>query len=232
MELPAKNSQMNIKNNIINLRRSIPDSCTIIAVSKTNPVEKIQEAYEAGQRIFGENRVQELTPKYNALPKDIQWHMIGHMQTNKVKYIAPFVHMIHSVDRYNVLEEINKQAAKANRTIPCLLQIHIAKEETKFGFSEDEVMNLLMSDEFKSLSNVSIEGVMGMATFTTDRDQVRNEFRALHDLFERLKSSTLPPNVIMRELSMGMSGDYEIALEEGSTMIRIGSAIFGERTGT
>ena len=232
MELPAKNSQMNIKNNIINLRRSIPESCTVIAVSKTNTVEKIQEAYDAGHRIFGEKRVQELTPKYEALPKDIQWHMIGHMQTNKVKYIAPFVHMIHSVDRYNVLEEINKQAAKANRIIPCLLQIHIAKEETKFGFSEEEVMSLLISAEIKSLSNVLIEGIMGMATFTSDREQVRNEFRGLHGFFERLKSSQVPPNVILKEVSMGMSGDYQIAIEEGSTMVRIGSAIFGERPTT
>jgi hypothetical protein len=229
MELRAKNSQMNIKNNINNLRSLIPDSCKIVAVSKTHSPEKIKEAYDAGQRIFGENRVQEMAPKYEALPKDIQWHMIGHMQTNKVKYIAPFVYMIHSVDRYNVLEEINKQAAKANRIIPCLLQIHIAKEESKFGFSEDEVMMLIMSSEVKNLANVSIQGLMGMATFTSDQEQVRTEFRGLHDLFHRLKSSTLPPNVEMKELSMGMSGDYQIAIEEGSTMVRIGSSIFGER---
>lgn len=223
---------MNIKNNIINLRSAIPASCTIVAVSKTNPVEKIKEAYDAGHRVFGENRVQELTPKYEALPKDIQWHMIGHMQTNKVKYIASFVHMIHSVDRLSVLEEINKQAAKVNRTISCLLQIHIAREETKFGFSEEEAMNLIFSAGISQFLNVSIEGVMGMATFTSDSDQVRKEFRGLHDFFFRLKSSALPPNVTMKELSMGMSSDYQIAIEEGSTMVRIGSAIFGQRTTT
>lgn len=220
---------MNIKNNIINLRRVIPPSCTIVAVSKTNPVEKIKEVYDTGQRVFGENRVQELTPKYEALPKDIQWHMIGHMQTNKVKYIAPFIHLIHSVDRYSVLEEIDKQASRANRTISCLLQIHIAEEETKFGFSEDEVTSLITSAEFKKLEHISIAGLMGMATFTSNTEQVRKEFRGLHDLFERLRSHLLPPNVEMRELSMGMSGDYQIAIEEGSTMVRIGSAIFGER---
>jgi PLP dependent protein len=229
MELTAKNSQMNIKSNIINLRNAIPDSCTIVAVSKTNPPENIQEAYDAGQRIFGENRVQELTPKHEVLPKDIQWHMIGHMQTNKVKYIAPFVHMIHSVDRVGVLEEINKQAARVGRTISCLLQIHIALEDTKFGFSEEEVFALVTSTEIKRLTNVAIEGIMGMATFTEDKDQVRKEFRSLRSVFLRLKSSALPPNVTMKELSMGMSGDYQIAIEEGSTMVRIGSAIFGER---
>ena len=230
MELTAKNSQMNIKSNIINLRNAIPDSCTIVAVSKTNPPEKIKEAYDAGQRIFGENRVQELTPKYEALPKDIQWHMIGHMQTNKVKYIAPFVHLIQSVDRVGVLEEINKQAARVGRTISCLLQIHIAMEDTKFGFSEEEVFALVTGTEVTKLTNVAIEGVMGMATFTSDTDQVRREFRGLRDLFGRLKSSVLPDNVRMKELSMGMSGDYQIAIEEGSTMVRIGSAIFGVRS--
>ncbi len=221
---------MNIKSNIINLRNAIPDSCTIVAVSKTNPPEKIKEAYDADQRIFGENRVQELTPKYEVLPKDIQWHMIGHMQTNKVKYIAPFVHMIHSVDRVGVLEEINKQAARVGRTISCLLQIHIALEDTKFGFSEEEVFALVTGTEIKTLTNVAIEGVMGMATFTDDKDQVRKEFRGLRDVFTRLKSSALPNNVTMKELSMGMSGDYQIAIEEGSTLVRIGSAIFGERS--
>jgi len=220
---------MNIKNNINNLRQSLPAECKLIAVSKTNPVEKIQEAYDAGQRIFGENKAQELTPKYNALPKDIEWHMIGHMQTNKVKYIAPFIHLIHSVDSYTVLEEINKQAAKANRKIPCLLQIHIAKEESKFGFSEEEVWALTNSESFRKFENITIEGLMGMATFTSDANQVRNEFRELKLYFEKLKSSILPPSIRMKELSMGMSADYQIAVEEGSTMIRVGSAIFGER---
>jgi PLP dependent protein len=220
---------MNIKNNIINLRQRIPSGCTLIAVSKTNPVEKIKEAYDAGQRVFGENRVQELTPKYEALPKDIEWHMIGHMQTNKVKYIAPFIHLIHSVDSVAVLEEINKQGNKADRTISCLLQIHIATEETKFGFSEQETFNLLEGDKVSKLTNVSITGLMGMATFTEDSTQVRNEFRGLKQLFEKLKASTLPKNVTMKDLSMGMSGDYKIAIEEGSTMVRVGSAIFGTR---
>lgn len=220
---------MNIKNNINNLRQGIPAGCKLIAVSKTNPVEKIKEAYDAGQRVFGENRVQELTPKFEALPKDIEWHMIGHMQTNKVKYIAPFIHLIHAVDSYNVLEEINKQALKNNRTIPCLLQIHIAEEESKFGFSEQEVLDLIHSEGFKKLDRILIVGLMGMATFTTDAGQVRKEFKRLRLFFEQLKSMALPPNVMMKELSMGMSGDYKIALEEGSTMIRVGSAIFGER---
>jgi|SRR5688572_15117757 PLP dependent protein len=220
---------MNIKNNIINLRQRIPSGCTLIAVSKTNPVEKIKEAYDAGQRVFGENRVQELTPKYEALPKDIEWHMIGHMQTNKVKYVAPFIHLIHSVDSVAVLEEINKQANKANRMISCLLQIHIATEENKFGFSEEETFNLLEGDKVSKLANVRITGLMGMATFTEDSTQVRNEFRGLKQFFEKLKASTLPKNVTMKDLSMGMSGDYKIAIEEGSTMVRVGSAIFGAR---
>jgi pyridoxal phosphate enzyme (YggS family) len=220
---------MNIKNNIINLRQRIPSGCTLIAVSKTNPVEKVKEAYDAGQRVFGENRVQELTPKYEALPKDIEWHMIGHMQTNKVKYIVPFIHLIHSVDSVAVLDEINKQANKSNRTISCLLQIHIATEESKFGFSEQEVFNLLEGDKVSKLSNLKITGLMGMATFTDDSTQVRKEFRGLKQFFEKLKASILPKNVTMEDLSMGMSGDYEIAIEEGSTMVRVGSAIFGVR---
>jgi hypothetical protein len=220
---------MNIKNNINNLRLGIPDGCQLIAVSKTNPIEKIKEAYDAGQRVFGENRVQELTPKYNVLPKDIEWHMIGHMQTNKVKYIAPFIHLIHSVDSFSVLEEINKQAAKIGRTISCLLQVHIAEEGSKFGFSEMEVLNLVQSEALKNLTHILVVGLMGMATFTSDMRQVRNEFKRLKSFFEKLKSTELPSNVVMKELSMGMSGDYQIALEEGSTMVRVGSAIFGER---
>ena len=220
---------MNIKNNINNLRQRIPASCKLIAVSKTNPIEKIKEAYDAGQRVFGEKRVQELVPKYEALPRDIEWHMIGHMQTNKVKYIAPFIHMVHSVDSHSLLEEINKQGAKVKRTISCLLQIHIAKEESKFGFSEEEAFNLLQSATIKSLDHILIAGLMGMATFTDDHQQVRTEFKGLKAFFEKLKSMTLPSNVVMKELSMGMSGDYQIAIEEGSTMVRVGSAIFGER---
>ena len=221
---------MNIKNNINNLRHGIPPDCRLIAVSKTHSIEKIKEAYDAGQRIFGENRVQELTPKFDALPKDIEWHMIGHMQSNKVKYIAPFVHLIHSVDTYNLLHEINKQATKASRTIPCLLQVHIAEEESKFGFSETEVSELLQAEDLKKLDHVHIVGLMGMATFTDNKDQVRKEFKGLKRFFDKLKSTTLPSNAVMKELSMGMSSDYQIAVEEGSTMIRVGSAIFGERS--
>ncbi len=220
---------MNIKNNINNLRQTIPSGCKLIAVSKTNPVEKIKDAYDAGQRMFGENRVQELVPKFDALPKDIEWHMIGHMQTNKVKYVVPFIHLIHSVDSFNVLEEINKQGSKIDRTISCLLQIHIAEEESKFGFSEDEVLELLVSDALNNLNHIQIFGLMGMATFTDNLEQVRREFKTLKTFFEKLKSSSLPPKVKMQELSMGMSGDYKIAIEEGSTMVRVGSAIFGER---
>jgi pyridoxal phosphate enzyme (YggS family) len=221
---------MSIKNNLQFFLQNLPPDCQLIAVSKTKPVESIQEAYDAGQRVFGENKVQELVPKYEALPKDIQWHLIGHLQSNKVKYIAPFVHLIHSIDSFKLLEEVNKQAGKANRTISCLLQLHIAEEETKFGFSEDEVKDLLASAELQKLENIQIIGLMGMATFTEDLEQIRREFRGLRGLYERLKaSSAFPANVMMRHLSMGMSSDYRIALEEGSTMIRVGTAIFGDR---
>jgi len=220
---------MIIKNNINKFRQNLPPGCNLIVVSKTQPVEMIREAYDAGQRIFGENKVQELVPKFEALPKDIEWHLIGHLQTNKVKYVAPFVHLIHSVDSLKLLEEINKQAAKAGRIITCLLQIHIAREETKFGFSEDEVLALVLSEEVKKLLNINVVGLMGMASFTTDIAQVRAEFRTLKNLFIYLGSMTLPANMEMKELSMGMSNDYQIAAEEGSTMVRIGTAIFGER---
>lgn len=220
---------MSIKNNLQFFLQNLPPDCQLIAVSKTKPVEAIQEAYDAGQRVFGENKVQELVPKYEALPKDIQWHLIGHLQSNKVKYIAPFVHLIHSIDSFKLLEEVNKQAVKAERTIACLLQLHIAEEETKFGFSEDEVTDLLASAALQKLANIQIAGLMGMATFTEDLEQIRREFRGLRGLYERLKASSLPPNVMMRHLSMGMSSDYRIALEEGSTMIRVGTAIFGDR---
>jgi len=220
---------MSIKNNIAKYRQNLPAECTLIAVSKTQPVESILEAYQAGQRVFGENKAQELQQKYAVLPKDIEWHMIGHLQTNKVKYIAPFVHLIHSVDSLKLLIEINKQAGKSNRIISCLLQLYIADEETKFGFSEDEVIYLLKSEEFQQLKNIKISGLMGMATFTDNMNQVRQEFRSLKKFFEQLKQLNLPTTVELNELSMGMSGDYEIALEEGSTMIRIGTAIFGDR---
>jgi pyridoxal phosphate enzyme (YggS family) len=187
------------------------------------------EAYNEGQRLFGENKVQELVPKYEELPKDIEWHMIGHLQSNKVKYIASFINMIHSVDSIKLLEEINKQGLKSNRTISCLLQVHIAEEETKFGFSPEEVLQFLESNGPSEMNNVTVSGLMGMATLTDDADQVRREFKGLKDLFEKLKTSPLPAGVAMKELSMGMSGDYKIAIEEGSTLIRVGSAIFGER---
>lgn len=221
---------MNIKNNIIQIRQNLPPVCQLIVVSKTQPVEKIQEAYNAGQRAFGENKVQELVPKHEALPQDIQWHMIGHLQSNKVKYIAPFVHLIHGVDSVKLLEEINKQAQKHQRTLSCLLQVHIAEEETKFGFAEEDILQLFASTDFSALQHIRIQGLMGMATFTDNQEQVRREFKSLKQLWDRLKGTTLPPQVSMQELSMGMSGDYGIAAEEGSTMVRIGTAIFGART--
>lgn len=220
---------MNIKNNINNLRQNLPTGCKLVAVSKTKPIEKILEAYDAGQRIFGENKVQELVPKHDALPKDIEWHMIGHLQTNKVKYIAPFVTLIHSVDSIKLLEEIDKQAERADRIIPCLLQIHIAEEETKFGFSPEELIDFLHSENLKRFEHVKIVGLMGMATFTEDTEQIRKEFKSLKSLFDRVGLLQLPQQVDLKELSMGMSSDYTIAAAEGSTMIRVGTAIFGER---
>lgn len=219
---------MGIKNNIDELTQTLPAGCRLIAVSKTQPVERIREAYAGGQRVFGENKAQELTIKYEELPKDIEWHMIGHLQSNKVKYIAPFVHLIHSVDSLKLLAEIDKQAKKVNRIINCLLQIHIASEDTKFGFSEDEILNVLQSAEFQSMKNINILGLMGMATLTNDQAQIRKEFKSLKYLFDRIKNLQ-PPSANMKELSMGMSSDYKIAVAEGSTLIRVGTAIFGER---
>lgn len=219
---------MNIKNNIEKFTQSLSAGCRLIAVSKTQPVEKIQEAYAAGQRIFGENKAQELTSKHEALPKDIEWHMIGHLQSNKVKYIIPFVQLIHAVDSLKLLIEIDKQARKVKRVVNCLLQIYIASEDTKFGFSESELFEMLQGDQFKSLKNIKITGLMGMATLTADQNQIRKEFKSLKGLFDKIKSMDLP-SVEMKELSMGMSGDYKIAMEEGSTLIRIGTAIFGDR---
>jgi pyridoxal phosphate enzyme (YggS family) len=200
-----------------------------VAVTKTQPPEAILQAYHAGHRIFGENKVQELVSKYELLPKEIEWHMIGHLQTNKVKFIVPFVHLIHSVDSLKLLQEIDKQAGKVGRKIKCLLQIHIAKEETKFGFSESEVVELLKSSEIQRLTNIQIDGLMGMATFTSDIGQIRREFRGLKQLFDQLNTPSLFNNSAMNELSIGMSSDYKIAIEEGSTIIRVGTAIFGER---
>lgn len=220
---------MSVAENLNALRSAIPANVRLVAVSKTKPVKSIQEAYNAGQHIFGENRVQELTQKQPLLPDDIEWHLIGHLQKNKVKYIAPFISLIHSVDSLQLLETINKEAAKCGRVISCLLQFHIAKEETKFGLSFEEAVALIHSEKFREMKNVKICGVMGMATLTADESVVRKEFRELKGIFTTLKEQDFSTSKDFKELSMGMSGDYIIAIEEGSTLVRIGSAIFGER---
>jgi len=218
-----------ITQRIQELRASLPSHVTLIAVSKTKPVSALVEAYDAGQRAFGENKVQELVDKAAVLPKDIQWHLIGHLQTNKVKYIAPFVHLIHAVDSLKLLLEIDKQAAKNERVIDVLLQFHIAQEETKFGLSLEEAQELLESDAFQSCQHIRVVGVMGMASFVDDQQQIHSEFQSLKQLFDQLKSSYFHTQSSFKEISMGMSGDYPIAIEEGSTMIRVGSSIFGGR---
>lgn len=221
---------MDIKTNLTQVLQSFKNpECKLIAVSKTKPIEDLREAYAAGIRDFGENKVQEIQAKQPQMPADTRWHMIGHLQSNKVKYIAPFVHLIHGVDSFKLLKEIDKQGKKINRVIPVLLQIHIAEEETKFGFDQTELEEMLISEEFLQLTHVQIKGLMGMATFTENESQIRKEFNGLKQLFESLKSKALPAFVQLEELSMGMSGDYQIAQEEGSTMVRIGSAIFGAR---
>lgn len=211
------------------IRSSIPPSVELIAVSKTKPVEAIQEAYAAGQRHFGENKVQELVDKQTQLPADINWHLIGHLQSNKVKYIAPFVHLIHAVDSLKLLQEIDKEAQKNKRIISCLLQVHIAEEEHKFGLDVEELKEILESNAFVELQHVRICGLMGMATFTNSEEQIRGEFQNLYNTFQVIKSHYFKFNPDFKEISMGMSGDYEIAIEEGSTMIRVGSKIFGGR---
>ena len=219
---------MSIQTNLLNIKATLPKQVTLVAVSKTKPVSDLMEAYEAGQRIFGENKIQEMTEKWEQMPKDIQWHMIGHVQTNKVKFMAPFVSLIHGVDSLKLLQEINKQALKNNRIIDCLLQIYIAEEETKFGLDEEELTSLLTSNEFQELKNIQIVGLMGMATFTANKDQIKKEFLHLKSIFDtnkNLKSEICNLNT----LSMGMSGDYQLAIECGSTMVRIGSSIFGGR---
>ena len=221
---------MSIAENIEKFQNVIrSEECTLVAVSKTKPAEDILEAYATGLKDFGENKAQEMTEKFEQLPKDIRWHMIGHLQRNKVKYIAPFVHLIHSVDSLRLLREIDKQGVKAGRTINCLLQIHIAREETKFGLDEKELEELLKSEEFASMGHVKVCGLMGMATNTEDIERIRNEFQYLRMLHEKIKSNFVHPNMELKELSMGMSSDYLIAMEEGSTMIRVGSALFGQR---
>lgn len=218
-----------IKENLNIVRATVPSDVTLIAVSKTKPISDLQEAYDAGQRVFGENKALEMRDKYQVLPDDIQWHFIGHLQTNKIKYIAPFVTLIHSVDSASLLEAVNKEAVKNNRVIDCLLQFHIAQEDTKFGLDMEEAKELLESENFKSLKNVNIVGVMGMATFTNDVDQIRNEFKNLKDIFDTLKEGYFKDKDSFSEISMGMSDDYPIAIEEGATMVRVGSKIFGAR---
>ena len=219
---------MSIKQNLLQIKSSLPEQVTLVAVSKTKPISDLMEAYNAGQRIFGENKIQEMTEKWEAMPKDIQWHMIGHVQTNKVKFMAPFVSLIHGVDSLKLLEEINKQALKNNRVIDCLLQIHIAEEETKFGLDKEELLTLLDSKSLSEMKNIRIVGLMGMATFTDDQNQIKKEFTYLKSIFDKMKSLQTE-NHELKTISMGMSGDYQLAIECGSTMVRIGSSIFGGR---
>ena len=219
---------MSIAQNLLSILASIKESVILVAVSKTKPIPDLMQAYEAGQRIFGENKIQEMAEKWEQMPKDIQWHMIGHVQTNKVKYMAPFVSLIHGVESFKLLQEINKQALKNNRVIDCLLQIYIAKEDTKFGLDQAELDEILASNEFQLLKNIRVVGLMGMATFTDNNDQIKSEFTYLKSIFDKtkkLKIENCQPEII----SMGMSGDYQLAIECGSTMVRIGSSIFGER---
>ncbi len=216
---------MTIPQNLLRIKSQIPESVTLVAVSKTKPLADLMECYNAGQRIFGENKVQEMIDKYEVMPKNIDWHLIGHLQTNKVKYMAGFVSLIHGVDSLKLLQEINKQAQKHNRIIDCLLQIHIAQEETKFGLNETELFEIINSNEFKSLENIKIVGLMGMASFTDNQSQIKTEFTNLKRIFDNLKSSIFNLNT----LSMGMSGDYKLAIDCGSTMVRVGSSIFGGR---
>ncbi len=223
---------MDITTNLKEVLAEMPSNVRLVAVSKYHPNEAIEEAYAAGQRIFGESKVQEMDQKHETLPADIEWHFIGHLQTNKIKYMAPYVSLIHGVDSYKLLAEINKQASKCNRVIPCLLQIHIAQEETKFGFSFEECTEMLEKGEWKTLENVSIYGLMGMASNTDNLQQVRNEFHSLHTYFEEVKERFFADAPTFKELSMGMSHDYPIAVEEGATLVRVGSKIFGERSNT
>ena len=219
---------MSIAQNLLEIKSSLPDNVTLVAVSKTKPVADLMEAYNAGQRIFGENKIQEMTEKWQQMPKDIEWHMIGHVQSNKVKYMVPYVKLIHGVDSLKLLKEINRQAVRWRKNIHCLLQIHIAEEETKFGLDEKELEELLNSDEFKEMNNIKIVGLMGMATFTDNQEQIKREFNHLKSIFDKYKLLQTP-NLQLHTLSMGMSGDYPLAIDCGSTMVRIGSSIFGTR---
>lgn len=218
-----------VKENLETVRKTIPSGVLLVAVSKTKPVEDLQEAYDAGQRVFGENHALEMRDKHEVLPKDIDWHFIGHLQTNKIKYIVQYVRLIHSIDTFNLLQAVNKEAVKHDRVVDCLLQFHIAEEETKFGLSMEEAEEILNSDIFKTMKNVRICGVMGMATNTDNMTQVRKEFHHLKEIFNTLKTKYFADCEWFKEISMGMSHDYPIAIEEGSTMVRVGSKIFGER---
>ena len=218
-----------VKENLETVRKTIPSGVLLVAVSKTKPVEDLQEAYDAGQRVFGENHALEMRDKHEVLPKDIDWHFIGHLQTNKIKYIVQYVRLIHSIDTFNLLQAVNKEAVKHDRVVDCLLQFHIAEEETKFGLSMEEAEEILNSDIFKTMKNFRICGVMGMATNTDDMTQVRKEFHHLKEIFDTLKAKYFADCEWFKEISMGMSHDYPIAIEEGSTMVRVGSKIFGER---
>jgi pyridoxal phosphate enzyme (YggS family) len=219
---------MSIAQNLTQIKSQLPTHVTLVAVSKTKPVADLMEAYNAGQHIFGENKIQEMTEKWEQMPKDIEWHMIGHVQTNKVKFMAEYVSLIHGVDSLKLLQEINKQAKKYNRVIDCLLQIHIAEEETKFGLDEEELNHILTSDDYNSLENIRIVGLMGMATFTENQNQIEKEFNHLKTIFDKYKKLNTE-HCQLNTLSMGMSGDYQLAISCGSTMVRIGSSIFGTR---
>ncbi|MEG2337252.1 MAG: YggS family pyridoxal phosphate-dependent enzyme [Bacteroidales bacterium] len=221
-----------IAENLKKIHAQIPTNVCLIAVSKTKPIALLEEAYSAGQRVFGENKAQEMRDKQEVLPKDIVWHFIGHLQTNKIKYIAPFVHLIHSVDSLELLQAIDKEAFKNGRVIDCLLQLHIAKEETKFGLNQTETTDLLTSDTYKNLHNIRIVGLRGRATNTPDTEQIQNEFIELHNLFLQLKNGYFKTDPAFKEISMGMSEDYNLAIAHGSTMVRVGSAIFGARVYT
>ncbi len=219
---------MSIKQNLQHIKSQIPEDVTLVAVSKTKPNSDIMEAYDAGQHVFGENKIQEMVDKYESLPKDIEWHMIGHVQTNKIKYMASFVNLVHGVDSFRLLKELNKQAKKNDRTINCLLQIKIAEEDSKFGMTAEDASKILRSEEFSELKNVCVTGLMGMATFTDNEAQIESEFSFLKATFERLKVLRTE-NCQLKTVSMGMSGDFQLAIECGSTMVRVGSSIFGER---
>jgi PLP dependent protein len=219
---------MSISSNLINIKSQLPEQVTLVAVSKTKPISDIMEAYNTGHRIFGENKIQEMVEKHEQMPKDIQWHMIGHVQRNKVKYMAPFVSLIHGIDNFKLLKEVNKQALKNDRIIECLLQIKIANEDSKFGMTEQKASEILQSKEFLELKNIRVVGLMGMATFTDDKAQIEREFKFLRNTFDNLKEWQ-NENCKMNTLSMGMSSDYKLAIDCGSTMIRVGSSIFGMR---